>query len=371
MSSKFENLEISAETLKSLFSIGYKNPSEIQEMALPYALSGEDLIGQAKTGSGKTAVFGITIVEKVEKTRGEIQALVLSPTRELALQVAKEIDRIGRFKEVKTVTIYGGQDIEIQFRKLKQKPSVIVCTPGRLIDHMRRGTISLNNVRIVVIDEADKMLEIGFMDDIEFILSSIPSERQLMLFSATMPREIMDLAKRHLSNPKIIKISKDEMSVDHIKQVAYFLGGNKKFYTLVSLLRRNRGRKILIFTNTKRYGKLLYDKLRNKSFNVGYLSGDLTQSRRERVLGWFRRRGGKILIASDVASRGLDIVDIDIVINYDFPKFDRLYVHRIGRTGRFGREGLAVSFVTPQDLKFFGVIKTRNRIEVKRVSGMP
>jgi len=358
-------MSISGETLKSLEQIGYFEPSEIQEKALPFALEGYDIVGQAKTGSGKTAVFGITIVEKIDLSGDGVQAVVLSPTRELALQVSAEIDRIGRYKGIKTVTIYGGQSISIQFKKLKRKPRVLVCTPGRLLDHMRRGTISLHKVKILVIDEADKMLEIGFIEDIEYIIRKVPKDRQLMLFSATMPREIIELARKYLRNPKEIKISRDELSVEHIYQVAYKIPNHKKFSTLVFLLRKYRGKKILIFTNTKKYGKILSEMLRRERFFVGYLSGDLSQNKREKVLYWFRKGKNRILVASDVAARGLDIVDIDIVINYDFPRYDRLYVHRIGRTGRFGRKGLAISLITPDDLRFFELVRNKNRIIIK------
>jgi ATP-dependent RNA helicase DeaD len=364
----FRDFNISIETLRSLRDIKYIVPSEIQARALPHALNGENIIGQAKTGSGKTAVFAIAIIEKIDYSDENIQALVLSPTRELAIQVTHEMNRIGKGKGVKTVTIYGGQSIDIQFKKLRENPRVLVCTPGRLLDHMRRGTIKVDKVKTLVIDEADKMLEIGFIDDIEQIINSAPMVKQIMLFSATMPREIVNLADKYLKNPVEIKVSEDELSANHITQVAYIVTSNRKFPMLKRLLREFKGKKILIFTNTKKYGKILEERLKRAGYRVGYLSGDLSQSKRERTLGWFRKRGGKVLIASDVASRGLDIVDIDLVINFDFPRFDRLYIHRIGRTGRFGRKGKAISLITPQERKYLDPIKRKNRITIKNVT---
>jgi len=356
---------ISSETLKSLKRMNYSEPSEIQEKALPFALSGHDIIGQAKSGSGKTAVFGITIIEKIDNSNPNIQAIVLSPTRELALQVSEEISKIGRFKGIKALAIYGGQDIRIQFKRLKRKPKVIVCTPGRLLDHMRRGTIKLDRVKILVIDEADKMLEIGFIEDVDYILGKLPSGKQIMLFSATMPSEIIKLAKKHLRNPREIRISRDDLTVNHIHQVAYKTSKSNKFALLLRILKEHHDKKILIFTNTKRYGKVLFRRLKKMKFNAGYLSGDLSQGQREKVFFWFKKGKNNILIASDVAARGIDIIDIDLVINYDFPRFNRLYVHRIGRTGRFGRKGLAISLVTPKDTRFFEQISRKNNILIR------
>ncbi len=361
---KFQELGLSETTLKSLEKINYFVPSDIQSKALPPALNGKDLIAQARTGSGKTAVFAITIVEQIDTGDINPQALVLSPTRELALQVTDEIERIGFHKKVKAVTIYGGQDIRIQLKKLKNHPQVIVATPGRLIDHLRRGTITLDTIRILVIDEADKMLEIGFLEDIEFIIKQTHNNKQLMLFSATMPEEIMQLAKKYLKKPVRIKTSQDDLKATHIEQTAYILSQEKKFNTLISILRSNRNKKILIFTNTKKYGRILFSKLRTRNYKVQYLSGDLTQKQRERALHWFREGNNLILIASDVASRGLDITDIDLVINYDFPKHPRLYVHRIGRTGRFSKRGKAISLVTHDEVKFLNEAKRKNTIKI-------
>ena len=361
---KFQEIGLSAPTLKSLERISYFVPSDIQAKALPPALDGKDLIAQARTGSGKTAVFAITIVERIDVDDIKPQALVLSPTRELALQVTDEIKRIGFHKKVKAITIYGGQDIRIQLKKLKSHPHVIVATPGRLIDHLKRGTITLNNIQILVIDEADKMLEIGFLEDIEFIIKQTQSNKQLMLFSATMPEEVMRLAKRYLKKPVKIKTSQDDLKATHIEQTAYVLSAEKKFNTLISILRSNKNKKILIFTNTKKYGRILFSKLRNRNYQVQYLSGDLTQKQRERTLHWFREGDNLILIASDVASRGLDITDIDLVVNYDFPKHPRLYVHRIGRTGRFSKKGKAISLVTHDEVKFLNETKRKNTIKI-------
>ena len=365
----FEDMKISAVTLRSLKEMEYRFPSEIQEKVLPFALEGYDVIGQAKSGSGKTAAFGIAIIEKIDLSNHEIQALVLSPTRELAIQVTEELKRIGKYKGIKPITIYGGQSIGIQQKRLRSNPRVIVCTPGRLLDFMRRGEITLDNVNLVVIDEADKMLEAGFLEDVEYILRSIRNRKQIMLLSATMPIEVIQLSKKYMIDPKIIRISQDELSVDHIDQIAYKVSGQDKFRALLKILRKERGKKILIFTNTKAFGRRLADKLRQRRIRVSYMSGDLSQKRRETILSWFRSRGGKILVASDVAARGIDIADVNIVINYDFPRFDRLYVHRIGRTGRFGRAGLAISLITQGDMRFFNKIRAKNQnITIERIS---
>jgi len=362
-------MKISAVTLRSLKEMEYRFPSEIQEKVLPFALEGYDVIGQAKSGSGKTAAFGIAIIEKIDLSNHEIQALVLSPTRELAIQVTEELKRIGKYKGIKPITIYGGQSIRIQQKRLRSNPRVIVCTPGRLLDFMRRGEITLDNVNLVVIDEADKMLEAGFLEDVEYILRSIRNKKQIMLLSATMPAEVIQLSKKYMIDPKVIRISQDELSVDHIDQIAYKVSGQDKFRALLKILRKERGKKILIFTNTKAFGRRLADKLRQRRIRVSYMSGDLSQKRRETILSWFRSQGGKILVASDVAARGIDIADVNIVINYDFPRFDRLYVHRIGRTGRFGRAGLAISLITQGDMRFFNKIRAKNQnITIERIS---
>lgn len=368
---RFEDFEnISEETLSSLKSMRYETPSEIQELVIPKALQGVDLIGQAKTGSGKTAAFGVPLVERIDPNKRAIQAVVMAPTRELAIQVTRELSKIGRYRGIKAITIYGGQNIEIQFKKLAKRPHIIVCTPGRLLDHLNRGSINLKHVSILVIDEADKMLEMGFIEDIEKIMNRIPGKYQKMLFSATMPSEIMQLSRKYLDNPVIIKVSSDDMSVDHIKQIAYKLPSSEKYYWLMKILRENRNKKILIFTNTKSYGERLTYKLQKAGFYVRFMSGDLSQSKREKTIEWFKHNGSKILVASDVASRGLDIIDVDMVINYDFPKYELLYVHRIGRTGRFGRKGTAISFVEKNDISIFERIYDKNNnMNVIRIDG--
>ncbi|MCD6485286.1 MAG: DEAD/DEAH box helicase [Candidatus Odinarchaeota archaeon] len=359
---KFENFDnISTETINSLGRMGYVKPSEIQAKVIPVALKGADVIGQAKTGSGKTAAFGVPLIERIDPKKRKIQAVIMTPTRELAIQVTRELEKIGEGKNIRAITIYGGQSIEIQFRKLAKKPHIIVCTPGRLIDHLNRGSINLSEVSMLVIDEADKMLEMGFIEDLEIIMRSIPHEYQKLLFSATMPVEIMKLSRKYLRNPEVIHVSSDDMSVKHIKQIAYKIPPKQKFRRLLKILRENKNGKILIFTNTKAYGERLKRKIQDAGFYVKFMSGDLTQSRREKTIEWFKQPGSKILVASDVASRGLNIIDVDMVINYDFPKYELLYVHRIGRTGRFGRSGLAVSFVEYNDESLFDRIYEKNR----------
>lgn len=347
--------------------MNFEVPSEIQEKIIPLVLSGFDVIGQSKTGSGKTAAFGIPIIEMLNPSLNKIQAVIMAPTRELAIQVTKELNHLGKYKKIRVVTIYGGQNIKTQFKALSKTPHIIVCTPGRLIDHLERGTIKLNRVEIFTIDEADKMLEMGFLEDIERIMDMLPNHHQTLMFSATMPDEIIELSEKYMTNTKVVKVSSDEMSVEHIRQVAYKLHPSQKFKQLMKVLRENSRRKILVFTNTKIRGERLSRKLKKYGFFVRFMSGDLSQNQRERHLSWFRQPGSRILVASDVASRGLDVIDVNIVINYDFPKYDRLYVHRIGRTGRFDRSGMAISFVTASDLVFFEKVQEKNKVKVIRM----
>jgi len=363
----FEKLKVSKNILKALNEIDYLEPSEVQRLVIPKALEGKDIIAQARTGSGKTAAYVIPILEKVSYKINKIQVLILSPTRELAIQIHQEVMRIGKYKGIKAVLIYGGQKIEIQLRKLLTKPHVIVGTPGRIIDLIDRGKLELKHVRFLVIDEADKMFEIGFLDDIEKIVSNLHNTEQRFLISATIPPEVISLAKKILVNPAIFKISQDEFDISHVEQEAIFVDKKNKFHRLVRILRRNKSRKILIFTNTKKFGLTLTKKLAKLDFYVKHLSSDLTQRRREQTLNWFRKGKRKILVASDLASRGLDIVDIDIVINYDFPRYEKLYIHRVGRTARFDRSGKAISIIAQDDKKFFErVYKRFKRIHIKR-----
>ncbi|PMP76636.1 MAG: ATP-dependent helicase, partial [Sulfurihydrogenibium sp.] len=364
----FQNLGISQETLKSLDSLGYQKPTEIQEKAIPVVLSGKDLVAQAQTGTGKTAAFGIPIVEKVNTKQKRIQALVLVPTRELAIQVAKEIKELGKNKKVFVLSVYGGKSMKHQIDFLKKgNDVVIVGTPGRVKDLLNRGFLKLDNVKMFVLDEADRMLEMGFIEDIEEIMSYLPEERQNLLFSATMPKEILELAEEFLNEDyETIKVKPDEITVEKIKQIIYRVDPKNKFSKLIQILSENDAEKTIIFTQTKLEADELAEKLKEEGFNVSAIHGDFSQKKRETVLHNFRTGKLKILVATDVAARGLDIKGVELVINYGLPRDAESYIHRIGRTGRAGKEGTAISIATPSEDKFLENIlkKTKANIEV-------
>ncbi|MGC9188320.1 MAG: DEAD/DEAH box helicase, partial [Sulfurihydrogenibium sp.] len=347
----FQNLGISQETLKSLDSLGYQKPTEIQEKAIPVVLSGKDLVAQAQTGTGKTAAFGIPIVEKVNTKQKKIQALVLVPTRELAIQVAKEIKELGKNKKVFVLSVYGGKSMKHQIDFLKKgNDVVIVGTPGRVKDLLNRGFLKLDNVKMFVLDEADRMLEMGFIEDIEEIMSYLPEERQNLLFSATMPKEILELAEEFLNEDyETIKVKPDEITVEKIKQIIYRVDPKNKFSKLIQILSENDAEKTIIFTQTKLEADELAEKLKEEGFNVSAIHGDFSQKKRETVLHNFRTGKLKILVATDVAARGLDIKGVELVINYGLPRDAESYIHRIGRTGRAGKEGTAISIATPSE----------------------
>jgi len=369
MSNKtFKDLGISQETLKSLEDLGYSKPTEIQEKAIPAVLSGKDLVAQAQTGTGKTAAFGIPIVESVNTKQKKIQALVLVPTRELAIQVAKEIKDLGKNKKVFVLSVYGGKSMKHQIDFLKKgNDVVIVGTPGRVKDLLERGFLKLDNVKMFVLDEADRMLEMGFIEDIEDIMSYLPGDRQNLLFSATMPKEILELAQEFLNEDyQTIKVKPDEITVEKIKQIIYRVDPKNKFNKLIEVLSQNQAEKTIIFTQTKLEADQLSEDLSKEGFSVSAIHGDFSQKKRETVLHNFRTGKLKILVATDVAARGLDIKGVELVINYGLPKNAESYVHRIGRTGRAGKEGTAISIATPSEDKYLQQIlqKTKANIEV-------
>ena len=343
----FGAIELSRKTLQAVAAMGFEEPSPIQAQTIPLALEGHDVIGQAQTGTGKTAAFGIPTVEKVAEKVSHIQALVLSPTRELAIQTAEELNKIGQFKHVRTLPVYGGQAIDRQIRALKRGVHIIVGTPGRLIDHLNRGTIELTEVQTLVLDEADEMLDMGFIDDIERILKTIPPERQTLLFSATMPAPIEKLSRRYMNHPERITIEREQLTVPLIEQVYYET--REKFEGLCRVLDVEETGKLIIFCRTKRAVDELVSSLDARGYSSGGLHGDLSQVQRDRVMKKFREGRIDVLIATDVAARGIDIDDITHVINYDIPQDHESYVHRIGRTGRAGQQGVSISFVSEDD----------------------
>ena len=365
----FSDFNLSKETLKSLEKLGYKKPTPIQEKAIPEVLKGKDLVAQAQTGTGKTAAFGIPIVEMVNPKQKKVQALILVPTRELAIQVADEIKKIGRGKRIYVLAAYGGKSIDRQINFLRKgNDVVIVGTPGRIKDLIDRGELKLDQLKILVLDEADRMLDMGFLPDIEYIINKLPKERQTLLFSATMPKEILKLAEKFLKpDYQKIAIAPTQIVVDKIKQQAFIVRG-KKLSKLKNLLDENIEKKSIIFTQTKKGAEELAQNLRKEGYSVEAIHGDYSQKKRENVIRKFRTDKVKILVATDVAARGLDIKGIDVVYNYDLPKDSESYVHRIGRTGRAGKSGKAISILEPYEGKYLRKIEkeTKAKIEVKK-----
>ncbi len=342
----FNGFNLSEETLKAIREKGFEKPTPIQEKAIPVLLEGKDLVGQAQTGTGKTAAFGIPVVERVNPKEGTIQALILVPTRELAIQVAKEIKDLGKHRRVKVLAVYGGKPIFGQIDLLKRiRPQVVVGTPGRVKDLIERGILDLSKVKVFVLDEADRMLDMGFIEDIEFIFSQTPEEKQTLLFSATLPPEIRDVIRRFLKEDHAeVRIEPEKPTVEKIRQKIYRVGDRELFKTFLAKLEETPFRKGIVFTQTKREADWLADRLKEAGFNAEAIHGDYSQSRREWVLRNFRKGNIDLLVATDVAARGLDIKGLDAVFNYRLPQDAESYIHRIGRTGRAGKEGLALSF---------------------------
>ena len=348
---RFEEMGLSEEIQKAVRYMGFEEASPIQAKAIPAMISGIDLIGQAQTGTGKTAAFGIPILEKVDPKLKKLQAIVLCPTRELAIQVADEIRNLSRYMHgIKVLPIYGGQDIVKQIRSLKSGTQIVIGTPGRVMDHMRRKTMKLDFVHTVVLDEADEMLNMGFREDIEFVLSGVPEERQTVLFSATMPKPIMEITKKFQNNAKVIKVTKKELTVPNIEQYYYDVKPKKKEEVLSRLLDIYSPRLSVVFCNTKKQVDLLVNALLGRGYFAAGLHGDMQQEQRDRVMQGFRTGKTEILVATDVAARGIDVDEVEAVFNYDLPQDDEYYVHRIGRTGRAGREGRAFSFVSGKEV---------------------
>lgn len=347
---RFDELQLDDKILKAVKEMGFEAASPIQAKAIPAVLEGNDIVGQAQTGTGKTAAFGIPLLQKLDTKNKKPQAIVLCPTRELAIQSSDELRKLAKFMHgAKVLPIYGGQNITNQIRSLKAGVNVIVGTPGRIMDHMRRHTIKLDDLHTVVLDEADEMLNMGFREDIETILKELPKERQTLLFSATMPKAILDITKKYQTNSKHIKVTKKELTVPNIEQYYYEVRPKQKVEVLCRLLDMYAPKLSVVFCNTKRMVDDVATQLKNRGYFAEGLHGDLKQSQRDRVMKSFRNGRVDILVATDVAARGIDVDDVDAVFNYDLPQDDEFYVHRIGRTGRAGREGNAFSFVAGKE----------------------
>ena len=347
----FKDLALSPEILKAIEEIGYVKPSPIQAEAIPVVLSGKDIIGQAQTGTGKTAAFMLPILEKIDPKNRNVQALVLCPTRELAVQVHEESKKFARnMRDVHILSIYGGQSYDPQIRALKKGVQIVVGTPGRVMDHMRRGTLKLENLKMLVLDEADEMLNMGFKDDIEEILEKTPDSRQTVMFSATMAREIMNIAKTYQKSPEIVKVVSEELSNKKIDQYFVEVRRQDRVHAMIRCIDMMGLTSSIVFTNTKREVDELVSKLQEEGYVTEGLHGDLKQAQRDRVMNSFRRKNVNILVATDIAARGIDVSNVEAVFNYDIPLNEENYVHRIGRTGRAGMTGLSITFVFGKDM---------------------
>ena len=363
----FEELCLDTRILRAVTEMGFEQASPIQAQAIPVAIEGKDMIGQAQTGTGKTAAFGIPLLQRVDPHNKKLQAVVLCPTRELAIQCANEMRKFAKFMHgIKVLPIYGGQDITKQIRSLKGGTQVVIGTPGRVIDHINRHTLKMATVGTIVLDEADEMLNMGFREDIETVLQTLPEEHQTLLFSATMPKPIMEIAKTYLKEPEIIKVVKKELTVPKIEQYYYEVNPRKKAEVLSRLLDMYDPELSLVFCNTKRKVDELVEDLKGRGYFAAGLHGDLKQSQRDRVMNGFRNGRTDILVATDVAARGIDVDDVEAVFNYDVPQDDEYYVHRIGRTGRAGREGRAFTLVVGKEIYKLKDIQRYCKTKIKR-----
>ena len=358
-------MQLDSLILRGVNEMGFKEPFPIQEKAIGPLLAGLNVIGQARTGTGKTAAFGLPLLQAVDTNKRLVQALVLAPTRELAVQITNEIRKLGAYTGVKLVTIYGGQSINVQIDTLERGVHAVVGTPGRVIDHLKRGTLNLDSVKFLVLDEADSMLDMGFIDDVEFILDSIPESRQIALFSATMPRRIIDLSNKYMRNPERILIDSDEPSVDELDQYYLAVEPEEKLQTLVDLLSKERPASTIIFCRTKHGAHRLARDLTRWRLNAVPIHGDLSQNQRDHSMHVFRSGSADVLVATDVASRGIDIPQVECIINYDVPQDALIYFHRVGRTARAGKPGKSYTFVSSEDSGDFARVLTLTKAPIK------
>jgi ATP-dependent RNA helicase DeaD len=346
----FSQLNLSQSILNAIKDIGYEEPTPIQAQAIPLIMEGKDVVGQAQTGTGKTAAFGIPALELVDPEFNDVQVLVLCPTRELANQVSDELTKLSAYQKLRILPIYGGQSLERQIKALRRGVHIVIGTPGRVMDHIERRTLNLENVAMVVLDEADEMLDMGFREDIELILTKVPADRQTIMFSATMPSLIMKLTKRFQRDPQLVKTIHKKVTVPNVEQSYFEVKFHTKPEVLCRLIDIYDVKSSLVFCNTKRVVDELVDTLKTRGYLADGLHGDMKQQQRERVMASFRKGDIETLVATDVAARGIDVENIEVVFNYDLPQDEESYVHRIGRTGRAGRQGRAFTFVTGREI---------------------
>jgi ATP-dependent RNA helicase DeaD len=365
---KFDELSLSADIQNAITDMGFVEASPIQSQAIPHILEGKDVIGQAQTGTGKTAAFGIPALELIDTHEKHVQAVVMCPTRELAVQVANEIKKLAKYKKgLNVLPIYGGESIERQITGLKRGVQIVIGTPGRIIDHLDRKTLSFKQVKMVVLDEADEMLNMGFREDIEMILSRMPEERQTILFSATMAKPILALTKKYQNDPVHVKVTKSELTVSSIDQVFFNIREAAKLQVMGQLIDMHNLQLMLVFCNTKRKVDQVTEELQGMGYKAESIHGDLRQSQRNTVMSKFRNGTTNVLVATDVAARGIDVENVDAVFNYDLPMDFEYYVHRIGRTGRAGKSGKAFSFVTGRnDAARLRDIENYTKVKIKR-----
>jgi len=360
---RFEELGIKKPILDGLRDINFQETFPIQAAAIPVLLSGQDVIGQAHTGTGKTAAFSIPILQNIIP-KGGIQTLILAPTRELAIQISGEMNKFAKYTGIRNVTIYGGQSINVQFRDLEKGVEIVVATPGRLIDHLKRGSIELNDVKYVILDEADTMLDMGFIDDIKFILDLVPEERVTALFSATIPAEILRLAEKYMRNPQQIFIDADDLSGEGIDQAFLVIRDREKTDFLFKFIKENKNGQTIVFCSTKERTRRVAHELAKANFNVVSIQGDLSQFRRDKSMYLFKKGKADILVATDVAARGIDVPEVALVINYDVPNQDLVYFHRIGRTARAGGKGRAITLVSYSSIGDFQAIARQTKVKM-------
>lgn len=359
----FEELGVNKSILDGLKEIGFKAAFPIQVAVIPVLLAGRDVVGQAHTGTGKTAAFAISMLQKISP-KGGIQGLVIAPTRELAIQITDEITKLARYTGIKATTVYGGQGMGIQLDHLRNHPEIVVATPGRLIDHLKRGSIKLNQVDHVVLDEADTMLDMGFIEDIEFILDLTPKQKVMSLFSATMPPEILRLAENYLNNPKQFLLDADDLSGEGISQAFLVIKDRDKLTHLSNFIEENKKGQTIVFCSTKYRTRDVARSLLRSNYNVVAIEGDMSQHRREKSMSQFRRGNADILVATDVAARGIDVPEVALVVNFDIPNQELMYFHRIGRTARAGAKGRAITLVSYSSIGDWKMIKQRVKAEM-------
>lgn len=357
---KFQELGLNENILKGITEQGFEEAFAIQEAVIPVLLAGRDVVGQAHTGSGKTAAFALSMLQEIQPKRG-IQGLIMAPTRELAIQISEEIKKFGKYTGIKIATVYGGQGMGIQLDALHRGVEIVVATPGRLIDHLKRGSIELMDITHIVLDEADTMLDMGFIDDIQFILDLAPEDRVMSLFSATMPTEILRLSEDYLKNPKQFLLDADDLSGEGIDQSYLVIKDRDKFKYLIDFIKPIKGQSI-VFCSTKYRTRDVAKFLHQEKFNAVAIEGDMSQHRREQSMGKFRSGKADILVATDVASRGIDVPRVELVINYDVPNQEMAYFHRIGRTARAGALGRAITFVSYSSVGDWNLIKRQIKV---------